>query len=264
MPFAIRDGSRPLLVLGPSLGTSVGALWMDAVPGLADAADLLGWDLPGHGTSGPTSPAELEGLTIADLADAVLDGVDRVQAARGDSGAAFWFAGVSLAGAVGQQLLVEHPDRLLGAALICTASRFEPRQPWLDRADLVARAGTPTQVTGSAERWFAPGFIEHHPEVATRLLAGLQTADRFSYAALCRALADFDLTGRLGRIAAPVVAIAGAEDVVIPPERMERMVAEIPNARLEVLDGVAHLAPAERPDLVARIVGGMVTGRVPS
>jgi 3-oxoadipate enol-lactonase len=262
VPFAIHDAGRPLLVLGPSLGTSVTALWRDVVPLLTDRVDVWGWDLPGHGTAPEPDPAALDGLSIADLAAAVLEQVALAQAVRGDAGAPFHYAGVSVGGAVGQRLLVDAAGRVTSAVLICTAARFGEPQPWLDRADLVARAGTPTQVTGSAQRWFAPGFIQAHPDVATRLLAALQTTDRFGYAAVCRAVAAFDLTDRLGAVAAPVVAVAGADDQATPPADLARIAEAIPGARLEVLGGVGHLAPAEAPDAIARIVGELVAGKV--
>jgi 3-oxoadipate enol-lactonase len=262
VPFALRDAERPLLVLGPSLGTSVTTLWRDVVPLVIDQVDVWGWDLPGHGTAPEPAPADLDGLTIADLADAVLEKVAVAQSIRGDIGAPFAYAGVSVGGAVGQQLLVDAADRVVGAVLICTAARFGEPEMWLDRADLVARAGTPTQVTSSAQRWFAPGFIDAHPEVATRLLAALQTTDRFGYAAVCHALAAFDLTDRLSAVAVPVVAVAGALDPTTPPADLARIAEAMPNARLAVLSGVAHQAPAEAPAALARIIGDLVAGKV--
>ncbi|MGW2091380.1 alpha/beta fold hydrolase [Promicromonospora sukumoe] len=311
--FALRDATRPLLVLGPSLGTSVSALWADAAGLLADAVrpaegvaagagamtvgsgpaggpatraagaadaaraggaggadasaaqgefDVIGWDLPGHGTAPTPTAAELDGLSIADLAHAVLDVVERAQARRGDVGAPFWYAGVSVGGAVGQRLLLDAPGRVLGAALICTATRFGEPSGWAERADLVRRAGTPTQVEAAARRWFAPGFLEREPQVALRLLGSLQTADRFGYAAVCGAVGAHDLRGRLGAVAVPVVAIAGSADPATPPAKLEEIADAVPGARLVVLDGAAHLAPAERPQEVADLVRDLVTGRV--
>ncbi|MFD7023798.1 alpha/beta fold hydrolase [Promicromonospora sukumoe] len=329
--FALRDATRPLLVLGPSLGTSVSALWGDVAyllagavrpaevaaadegapavggvpagdsapgaagtadtdgadaagtpgtPGTAGAAgaagaggavgagaaqgefDVIGWDLPGHGTAPTPTAAELDGLSIADLARAVLDVVERAQARRGDVGAPFWYAGVSVGGAVGQQLLLDAPGRVLGAALICTATQFGEPAGWAERADLARRAGTPTQVEAAARRWFAPGFLEREPQVALRLLGSLQTADRFGYAAVCRAVGAHDLRGRLNSVAVPVVAIAGSADPATPPEKVEEIADAVPGARLVVLDGTAHLAPAERPQAVAELVRDLVTGRV--
>lgn len=260
--LALRDASRPLLVLGPSLGTSVAALWQDVAGLLAGDLDLVGWDLPGHGTAPGPEAGEATRLTMGDLATAVLGVVDRAQARRGDTGAPFWYAGVSVGGAVGQHLLLGAPDRLLGAALVCTATRFGEPSAWAERAELVRRAGTPTQVEGAARRWFAPGFLEREPQVALRLLAGLQTADRFGYAAVCHALAGHDLRGRLGAVGVPVVAIAGAADPATPPARLAEIADAVPGARLHVLDRAAHLAPAERPHAVAGLIRDLVAGRV--
>ena len=49
MSGARHRAELPLLVLGPSLGTSAGALWTDCAHHLADDFDVLAWDLPGHG-----------------------------------------------------------------------------------------------------------------------------------------------------------------------------------------------------------------------
>jgi 3-oxoadipate enol-lactonase len=257
--YALTDGSRPLLVLGPSLGTSVTALWQDVVPLLAGDIDVVGWDLPGHGSAPAPDTADLAGLTVADLARSVLDVVDRAQAERGDAGAPFWYAGVSVGGAVGLQLLLDAPERLRGAALICTAARFGEPGPWLERARLVEAAGTPTQVVGSTQRWFGPGFVEREPEVVLRLLAGLHTADRFGYGAVCRALATYDVRSRLTAAPVPVLTIAGEHDAPAPPAALEEVARAVGAVRAEVLDGVAHLAPAEAPVRVAELVRELVT-----
>ncbi len=260
--FAVRDASRPLIVLGPSLGTSVTALWEDVVPLLTPIADVLGWDLPGHGTS-PALDGPLEGLTIEQLAADVAQLAARAQEARGAAGQPYWFAGVSVGGAVSLQVLLDAPDAVAGAALLCTGAKISTPEAWHERADLVEKAGTPTQVSGSASRWFATGFLEKQPAVGTRLLASLQTADRFGYAAVCRALATFDVRERLGDVTAPVLAIAGAEDTATRLDLLAALAAGVPNGRLHVLPGVAHLAPAEAPVDVAELIVEHVQGNSP-
>lgn len=260
--FAVRDASRPLIVLGPSLGTSVTALWEDVVPLLTPIADVLGWDLPGHGTS-PALDGPLEGLTIEQFASDVAQLAARAQEARGAAGQPYWFAGVSVGGAVSLQVLLDAPDAAAGAVLLCTGAKISTPEAWHERADLVEKAGTPTQVSGSASRWFATGFLEQQPAVGTRLLASLQTADRFGYAAVCRALATFDVRERLGDVTAPVLAIAGAEDTATRLDLLAALAAGVPNGRLHVLPGVAHLAPAEAPVDVAELIVEHVQGNSP-
>jgi len=90
----------PLVVLGPSLGTST-ILWDDVVPLLADDHRVSAWDLPGHGAG----PVAREAFSVADLADAVATAVPDET---------FFYAGVSLGGATGLELALRHGDRVVG------------------------------------------------------------------------------------------------------------------------------------------------------
>lgn len=235
----------PLLVLGPSLGTSAESLWSPVAQQLGEEFHIVGWELPGHGHSHDVPQG---GFTVADLAQGVLALVDSV------GGGAFFYSGDSIGGATGLQLLLDAPHRVRSAALLCTGARIGEEPMWSERADLVRRAGTPALVESSAERWFSEGFVERQPTVAARLLETLQQVDRDGYAAACVALAAFDVRDRLAEIKRPVLAVAGAQDVAAPVEGM-RLVAEgVQDGRLVVLDDVAHLAPAEAPGPVSRLL----------
>ncbi len=234
---------KPLLIVGAGLGTGVRALWGGAVAYLGDF-EVVGVDLPGHGAS-PASDAD---FTVADLARAVAAVVRQLQSGDGTAaGRKVFYAGVSLAGAVGLQLGLDYAESFSAIATICSAAQFGEPQGWLDRAETVARQGTPTQVVGSAQRWFAPGFMQEHPDRAAGLLHTLQDADRFSYAAACRVLAGIDLRARLGDIRLPVLALAGELDSVCPPAVAESVAAAVPNGRARILPGAAHQGPLEAP-----------------
>ncbi|MGH3336560.1 MAG: alpha/beta fold hydrolase, partial [Nocardioides sp.] len=88
----------PLLVLGPSLGTSAITLWSACAAHLSGAFDVVAWDLPGHGHN-RSVPEET--FTIGELAAGVLEVVDTMLAERGQTGGAFAYAGDSVGGAVG-------------------------------------------------------------------------------------------------------------------------------------------------------------------
>lgn len=242
---------KDVLVVGAGLGTGVQGLWQEAAGLLADRFQVIGWDLPGHGES----PAHTEPLTIADLADAVADLV-RAQRASGTiaPGAQVYYAGVSVNGEVALQLALNHGDLFNGIAVICSAAKIGEAQAWRERAATVKASGTPTMVEGSAQRWFAPGFIEKHPERTTRLLHALQNADRFSYARICEALAEFDVRERLGEISVPILAVTGAHDVVCPPARGEEIASGVQDGRSAVVQSAAHQAPIEDPEEMARLL----------
>jgi pimeloyl-ACP methyl ester carboxylesterase len=232
-----RADASDLLVVGPSLGTSVETLWGRCAVLLGDRFEVVGWDLPGHGRSKPARSR----FSIAELADAVREQADGLVGAR-----AAWYAGVSLAGTVAFQLGLD-PGPFRGVVAVASAPRIGDAESWQERAALVRRAGTPIMVEGSAVRWFAPGFIDRHPETAGRMLTELSGIDSQSYAWACDALAEFDVRPRLADLKVPLLVVAGAQDQVLAPE-------VVPGASLEVLERCGHLPPAENPDAVAALL----------
>jgi 3-oxoadipate enol-lactonase/4-carboxymuconolactone decarboxylase len=233
----------PLLLLGPSLGTSVEAVWGACATRLTSRFRVVGWDLPGHGRSAPAS-----GFDVAALASAVA-GVADAEGAR-----TFHYAGVSLGGIVGLQLLLDAPARVTAATLVCTAARIGEPAAWHERAAVVRASGTEALLAGTPARWFAPAFTERDFSTAQALLDALVAADDESYAAACDALAAFDVRDRLGAISAPVTAVAGRYDQVAPVAEVQRIADGVVRGRFVELPDVGHMAPAEAPDVVAALV----------
>ena len=251
----------PLLVLGPSLGTSATTLWSACATDLADAFDVVAWDLPGHGHNRAVGE---EPFTVAELAQGVLSVVDDLLTARGEPGGTFFYAGDSVGGAVGLQLLLDVPERIPAAALLCTGARIGSPELWAERIDQARASGTSSLVSATAERWFGPGFLDREPERGSALLHALRDAEDAGYVQVCQALAAFDVRGRLAEVSAPVLAVAGSHDVATPTEKLAEIADGVKDGRLVELDGVAHLAPAEVPDLVARLLRGHFLGDEPA
>lgn len=256
---AVRLGGSPalpLLVLGPSLGTSAKTLWSSTAAHLSDRFEIIAWDLPGHGSNSVVD----QPFTMAELAAGVVAMLDDMLAERGAVGTSFVYAGDSVGGAVGLHLLLDVPARLDSAVLVCTGATIGEPDAWHERAATVRASGTPAVLEGSAARWFAAGFLEREPETGTALLHALQDADREGYAQVCEALALHDVRHRLQDIRTPVLAIAGDEDVPTPPASLQHIAQGVRHGRLIVLDGVAHLAPAEAPEEMARLIRAHADG----
>ncbi|MCU4186765.1 4-carboxymuconolactone decarboxylase [Acidiferrimicrobium sp. IK] len=254
VPLTAAVPGRPLLVVGPSLGTSCAALWGACAALLADDFEVVGWELPGHGQG----PATTAAFRVEDLAEGVIAAVDAragAQRVAADlTGPAFYYAGDSIGAAVGLALLLAHGERVAAATLACTGARIGTPEGWHDRAATVRAQGTWAVVEASSRRWFGPGFLERRPEAGARLLDALRHADAESYALACEALAAFDVRAGLGRIDTPLTVIAGTEDQATPVSGLEEIARGVPGARLRVLEGVGHLAPIEAPEAVAAAV----------
>lgn len=249
-------GSGPALILGPSLGTPA-ALWEPAAALLAPSFRLLAWDLPGHGAS----PATVSPFTIEELADGVIALAD---AAGIDQ---FDYAGVSLGGQVGIAIAIHHPDRLRHLAVLCSTAKIGSAAGWSERADVIRAQGTPALVDGSAKRWFAPGFIERHPDRASSLLIALSDTDDESYALCCEALGQADFRNELSGISSPTLVCYGEHDQVISADDAEYVARRVRTGSTAVIPGAAHLPPTEQPETVARelagfLSSGTVKGRV--
>ena len=236
------DGA-PLLVLGPSLGTST-ILWENVVPVLADAlprrrvgparARRLARARPSRSRS-PTSPTPSP-AAIREL------GAERVL-----------YAGVSLGGATGLELGLRHPELVVGAAIVASGAQLgEPRGVARAR-----RAGARAVDVGADHRrrrsaGSRPDSIEREPDLSGRLLHALQDADDESYALCCEALAAYDVRDRLGEIGMPVLALWGEHDARgSRGEGRSRSPAASCDGRAEMIAGVAHLPPAEQPAATA-------------
>ncbi|MER5884979.1 alpha/beta fold hydrolase [Streptomyces sp. NPDC001941] len=240
-PHHLLDGppDAPLLVLGPSLGTSL-RLWEPQLAALARHFRVLRYDLPGHGGS-PAYPLPA-GATVADLARPVLDLADGLGAGR------FAYAGVSLGAAVGAHLAAHHPDRVSHLALVCTSAHFGDPAAWRARAALVRKEGLAALADAAPSRWFADP--DAPPPGAAELQADHRAADPGAYAACCEALAALDLRPDLPRITARTLVVAGAGDRATPPAHARELAAAIPGARLVEVPGAGHLAGTERPGAV--------------
>ncbi|GAA4925518.1 3-oxoadipate enol-lactonase [Streptomonospora halophila] len=223
----------PLLVLSGSLG-STREMWRPQVEALAGRFRVVAYDTRGHGRS----PAPPGPYSLADLGGDVLRLLDRLGAERAH------FAGLSLGGMTGMWLAAHAPERVDRLALLCTSAELE-REGWRQRAATVRDRGVGAVADGVVQRWFTPGYAAGRPRLVERMRAMVADTSDEGYAGCCTAIERMDLPPVLPRIAAPTLVVAGSEDPATPPDHAGRIAAAVPDARLHVLDGGAHLASWE-------------------
>jgi 3-oxoadipate enol-lactonase len=223
------EGDR-VLVLAGSLGTTLD-MWEPQLPALTDRFRVVRFDHPGHGGSPLPYVRSIEGIAaeVAALLDEL--GLERVS-----------FCGLSLGGAVGMRLALDEPDRLERLVLLSTSMRFPRPDLYDERARTVRESGVEPIADVVLERWFTPEFGD-----VRRYRDMLVATPPEGYARCCEAVRDWDVRGQLGGVRAPTLAIAGADDPSTPPAELEAIAAEIPDARLVVIDGARHLVSVERP-----------------
>jgi 3-oxoadipate enol-lactonase len=249
----VADGPAdgPVVLLAHSVGTSL-ALWDAQVAPLADAGRVVRYDHRGHGAS----PAPPGPYTIADLGADALALLDRLGVERAS------FVGISLGGMVALWLGAYAPERIDRLAPCFTSAHMSPPDLWIERATIARREGMAAMTDSVVARWLTPGFAAAHPEVVERLRTIFEATDPEGYAGSAEAIAGMDQRADLGRIVAPTLVVAGAEDIAAPPEEHARPIAEaIPGARLAIIDGAPHLGSLERPDELTALLVGHLAGR---
>lgn len=239
-----RESSRQTIVFLGSLG-STRAMWDPQVTELlATGFRVVTLDLRGHGES-PTSPGS---CSVADLADDVVHTLDTLGLAS------VHLVGLSLGGAVAQQIALTAPERVATLTLMCTSARFGKPAAWADRSAAVRSSGTTAIADAVVARWFTTGLAESDRQLVEIALAMVTDTDDQGYAACCDALAEWDSRADLPKISVPTLVIAGAQDPSTPPSELQFIADNIPGARLEILDPGAHLVNLEQAAEVSALI----------
>jgi 3-carboxy-cis,cis-muconate cycloisomerase len=232
-----------VLVLSGSLGSTL-AMWDPVVDALAARFRVVRWDLRGHGGS-PTPPGP---YTIDDIGADLLDLLDRIGAPRAH------LVGTSLGGMAGLLVAARAPERVDRMVVIGSSARLGPASGWVDRARMVLRDGTGPVAEVVTPRWVSATFAGAHPDALDGYRAMFAAADPAGYAGCCIAIAGMDLTDQLGAIKAPTLVIVGSDDPATPVEHGRAIADALPDARLEIVAGAAHLPSLEHPDRIAQLI----------
>jgi len=90
----------------------------------------------------------------------------------------------------------------------------------------------------------------------------LEGVDPQGYAGCCEAIAALDLRSSLGRISAPALVIAGAEDPATPPWHGAQIASAVGCSRLRVIRGGSHLANVSQPgEVTAALLAHLTSPR---
>ncbi|HTU60416.1 MAG TPA: 3-oxoadipate enol-lactonase [Polyangiales bacterium] len=235
--------AAPALLLINSIGSDL-SIWEPILPELLRHFRVIRYDQRGHGASPvPSGPYQMSELAADALA--LLDrlGVQRAHV-----------AGTSLGGMVGLWLAVHAPERVERLAVICSSARLGPPEAWRERAALVRAQGSSAVAQAGVGRWFTPQFAQNNPAAIARYEAMVSETPAEGYAACCEAIARWDITAELTKISAPTWILSAQDDPATPPAHGYLMAGLIPGARIDVVAGAAHLALAERPAFVGRLL----------
>ena len=243
-----RGGSGPPLVYLHSAGGEAQGLVL--LEDLAERFEVWAPIFPGFGES--------EGIEEIDgIDDAVFHLLDLWELLQLDAPNVL---GCSLGGWMALELAVRYPEKVGRMVLVNPVGLYLPEAPiaelfgrspaeladmlFVDQEHPVAAAmHAMEEFTGDVGK-----AVEIPIELVLPMWKALGATARLGWDPY---LHDPKLRGRLRRVTAPTLVVAGARDGLVPLAHAETLAAEIPDARLAVLDGAAHWLVLERPDDLA-------------
>jgi 3-oxoadipate enol-lactonase len=229
--------SAPVVALVNSLGMDL-QMWDPQIPRLAESFRVLRFDARGHGRSEvPTGPYTLDQLG-GDLC-ALLQTLEIPQV---------HICGLSLGGMVALWLAVYHSERVGRVVLANTAARIGTDASWNERIGAIQEGGMAAIRDTVVGRFLSLPFRRQNPEVVAWVADILETTPPDGYIGACRALAEADLRGVVGRVAAPCLMIGSLLDEATPPAQAEELAAHLKTSQLALLGDAAHLSNVEQAD----------------
>jgi pimeloyl-ACP methyl ester carboxylesterase len=244
-----RGSGEPVLVVS---GFAVSSAVLDPLVDLwSTRFRCITYDHPGTGRSSKRA-CPLSTAALAASAMRLLDELDLDSA---------HIVGLSLGGAIAQELALRFPHRVRGLILIGTSTSGPLSSPPDPRRLGMAAARVAKESVQRRRFWFAPalfsdGFVHREPERAEELLRPLMAhpAPPWSLAGQYLAAGLHDRALDLHSIRAPTLVLHGTDDVLVPVANAQKLAEGVADVELHILEEAGHGLPFERMETTFRII----------
>lgn len=241
-----NTGKTPVILLHSSAASA--RQWAVLSHQLAGDYRLIAPDLIGYGQSGPFPGGDK--LTLSDeahMVHAMLDMLDEPA----------HLIGHSYGGAVALHTALEAPERVRSLGLYEPVSFFVlgKDDPALHEIQGVARhvedsidkGDNETGMSGFVDYWNGPGTWDAIRPVTRAALAAVTPKLIHDFFAI---MTEPDSHDALSKLAIPTTIFCGSDTRIPARAVAETLAGLMPEARLEMIEGAAHMSPVMQPDLV--------------
>jgi 3-oxoadipate enol-lactonase len=241
---ASETGEGPPLFLLHSLLSDRASF--DAVaPKLSRSFRVIVPELPGFGRS------QAVGGGLADIADRIAEAVRDATA-----GEDVVVLGNGYGGFVALQMAIRHPQIATRLILANCGAAFsdQGRQAFRNMAAASMAEGLAAITDVAMRRLFAQTFQAENPALMRERRAAFLKTDPQIFRAACAQLAELDLRGELAKVKMPVLVVVGEHDEATPPPMSHELTALLPDARLKIIAGCAHVPQLQSPTLFLEMI----------
>jgi aminoacrylate hydrolase len=232
----------PMVILSTGLGGS-GHYWRPNLDALARDHQIVLYDHRGTGRSA----RELDGpVTVSAWADDLLLLIDELGVPKAS------VIGHAAGGVAGLALALQAPERLDKLVVVNGWSKADPHflRCFAARLHLLRDSGVAAYVQAQPIFLYPAGWISRHTVEIDAEAEGhiahfpaLATVE-----SRIAALAAFDIDARLGEIGVPVLALASADDMLVPAFCSERLASGIRSAQCVTMAWGGHACNVTDPD----------------
>ena len=211
-------------------------MWRDVIQPLSKHFRVIAYDLRGHGYAAPAPKP----LSVKRWSDDLLDLANRLKLEK------FHLAGLSLGGNVALQFALDHPDRVKCLNVVASSVHGN-KDLYLQRAHEVEKHGPESQLAGTLTRWFTPEWLALNGWGVRYARERILRSMIENYAGAWRAIAEPHIFERLHELKVTTKLIAAEFDKGATVDVMKEMAKKIHKAKLQVIEGAAHLVSLMRP-----------------
>ncbi|QPD02247.1 MAG: Alpha/beta hydrolase [Candidatus Nitrospira kreftii] len=228
-------------------------MWAPQEAALAQDFRIVTLDLRGHGES----DAPLWQYTLEQAADDVRGLLDHLAIPHAV------FVGLSMGGYILFAFYRRYAERVKGLVLADTRAQADTAEGKLARfelAQIAYKQGARAIADIMIPKLLSPATTQTRPELVQRVRAMIEGNEISGIAGDLMAMAARpDSLPLLDQVSCPTQVIVGELDLPTPPSDAKLMVERIPNARLTIIPGAAHLANLEQPELFNETVRSFVS-----
>ncbi len=241
----VGQGDPILLVHGFPLDRGI---WRPQIEALRDSYRLIVPDLRGHGeTVAPEGVHEM-----AEMAADLRGLLDRLEIETAVVG------GHSMGGYVAFSFFRAWPERVRALILVDTRAEPDNERGRRGRAEMIRLAqerGAAAVAREMLPRLLSEETLEGRAELAEEVNDMMVSTSVPGLVGALQGMADRpDSVPLLKEIAVPTLILVGERDVLTPLPYADRMHADIPHSRLEVIPGAGHLPSLEAPEAVNQAI----------
>ena len=211
----------------------------DAIaPELSRSFRVIVPELPGFGRS------QIVLGDLADVADRMAEAVKEASA-----GEAPIVLGNGYGGFVALQMAIRHGGIASRFIFADCGAAFpeEGRQAFRNMAAASKAKGLAAITDVAMRRLFAPEFQAEHPGLMADRRAAFLRTDEDVFRSACAQLAELDLRNEVCKVTVPSLVVVGEHDEATPPPMSHELAGLLPDARLKVIPGCAHVPQLQAP-----------------